>query len=158
MYKDEILVGNSRIGANSPPFIIAEMSGNHMGSMERALKIVEEVAKTGAQAIKLQTYTADTMTIDIKEREFYIDDNSSIWKDRSLYELYTQAHTPWEWHEQIFKVANEEGLICFSSPFDNTAVDFLENLNTPAYKIASFEITDIPLIETTMSPGRILAL
>jgi N-acetylneuraminate synthase len=117
-----------------------------MGSLDRALKIVEEVARSGAQAIKLQTYTADTMTIDIKDREFYIDEKSSIWNGRSLYELYSEAHTPWEWHAEIFQYARSLGLIPFSTPFDASAVDFLEDLGVGLYKIASFENTDLDLI------------
>lgn len=146
MQNDEILLGNTKIGGSSQPFIIAEMSGNHMGSLDRALKIVEEVARSGAQAIKLQTYTADTMTIDIQDREFYIDDKSSIWNGRSLYELYAEAHTPWEWHAEIFQYARSLGLIPFSTPFDGSAVDFLEDLGVSLYKIASFENTDLDLI------------
>lgn len=142
------------IGKNNPPFVIAEMSGNHMGSFERAKKIIEEVAKSKAQAIKLQTYTADTMTIDIREREFYIDDAKSIWNRRSLYDLYNEAHTPWDWHADLFSFARSLGLIPFSTPFDSTAVDFLENLNVPIYKIASFEITDLDLIEKVASTGK----
>lgn len=146
MHNDEISLGNTKIGTSSQPFIIAEMSGNHMGSLDRALKIVEEVARSGAQAIKMQTYTADTMTIDIKDKEFYIDDESSIWNGRSLHELYSEAHTPWEWHAEIFQYARSLGLIPFSTPFDGSAVDFLEDLGVGLYKIASFENTDLDLI------------
>ena len=121
------------------PFIIAEMSGNHNQSLDRALKIVEEVAKAGADAVKLQTYTADTMTLNIDKDEFKITDKDSLWCGRHLYELYKEAHTPWEWHKPIFDRAKELGIVAFSSPFDHTAVDFLEELNVPFYKIASFE-------------------
>lgn len=129
------------------PFIIAEMSGNHNHSLERALEIVEAAAKSGVQALKLQTYTAETMTLDINEGDFYIDDSSSLWKGQSLFNLYKQAYTPWEWHEPIFKRCHELGIIGFSTPFDETAVDFLESLNVPFYKIASFEMTDYQLIK-----------
>jgi pseudaminic acid synthase len=142
------------IGKNNPPFVIAEMSGNHMGSFERAKKIIEEVAKSKAHAIKLQTYTADTMTIEISEGEFYIEDEKSIWNHRSLYDLYNEAHTPWDWHAELFKYARSLGLIPFSTPFDSTAVDFLENLNVSIYKIASFEITDLDLIQKVASTGK----
>ena len=128
------------------PFIIAEMSGNHKQSLDRALEIVNAAAKSGAHAVKLQTYTPDTMTLDLAEREFFISDENSLWNGRSLYDLYEEAHTPWAWHEPIFKRARELGLIPFSTPFDETAVDFLETLDAPCYKIASFENTDIPLI------------
>jgi len=134
-------------------FIIAELSANHKGSLETALKTIKAAKRAGADAIKLQTYTADTMTIDSRKEDFVIN-SGTIWDGRNLYELYEEAYTPWEWHEQLFQAAHEEGLICFSSPFDKTAVDFLEDLNTPAYKIASFEITDIPLIEYAASKGR----
>lgn len=142
------------IGSSVEPFIIAEMSGNHNQSLDRALKIVEAIADSGAHAIKLQTYTADTMTIDISEGEFFISDKNSLWKGNSLYDLYKKAYTPWEWHEPIFKRANELGLIAFSTPFDSTAVDFLESLHVPAYKIASFEIVDIPLIKRVAATGK----
>lgn len=144
---------------NGPkPFIIAEMSGNHNQSLERALEIVEAAARTGAHAIKLQTYTADTMTLDLKEREFFISDKRSPWKGQSLYDLYKIAHTPWDWHQPIFDHAKKLGLICFSTPFDETAVDFLEKLGVPAYKIASFENTDIPLIQRVAATGKPLII
>jgi N-acetylneuraminate synthase len=147
-------IGSSQIGLNQKPFIIAEMSGNHNQSLERALEIVEAAAKTGAHALKLQTYTANTMTLDVSEGEFFINDEESLWKGESLYELYEKAHTPWEWHEPIIQQAKELGMICFSTPFDDTAVDFLEDLNIPAYKIASFEITHLPLIKKVASTGK----
>ncbi len=134
-------------------FIIAELSANHNGSLEIAIGTIRAAKRAGADAIKLQTYTADTLTIDCDKDDFIIK-SGSIWDGRTYYELYQSAYTPWEWHEELFRVAKEEGLICFSSPFDKTAVDFLENLNTPAYKIASFEITDIPLIEYVASKGK----
>lgn len=146
------------IGEKFTPFIIAEMSGNHNHSLERALKIVEEAAKAGANAIKLQTYTADTMTINIEEGEFYIDDPNSLWQGHSLYELYQQAYTPWEWHKPIFDRCRELGLVAFSTPFDETAVDFLESLNVPCYKIASFENTDLPLIRKVAATGKPLII
>ncbi|MEB3828469.1 pseudaminic acid synthase [Phormidium sp. CCY1219] len=149
-----ILIADKEIGNNAPPFIIAEMSGNHNQSLERALEIVEAAAKTGAHGLKLQTYTADTMTLEIKEREFFIDDPNSLWYGHSLYELYQQAHTPWEWHEPILKRCQELGIIGFSTPFDATAVDFLESLDVPCYKIASFENTDLPLIRKVASTGK----
>ncbi len=132
--------------SNSAPLIIAEMSGNHNQSLERALQIVDAAAKAGAHAIKLQTYTADTITLNSKEPGFVIDDADSLWNGRNLYDLYREAHTPWEWHAPIMKRAAELDIICFSSPFDETAVDFLESLDVPAYKIASFENIHIPLI------------
>ncbi|WP_061215979.1 pseudaminic acid synthase [Leptospira santarosai] len=143
-----------QIDKNCKPFIIAEMSGNHNQSLEKALEIVNVAAASGAHAIKLQTYTADTITIDKKEGEFFISDPKSLWKGESLYNLYQKAYTPWEWHESIFKRAKEKGILCFSSPFDFTAVDFLESLNTPAYKIASFENIDIPLIRKVANTGK----
>lgn len=154
MMQKPILIADKKVGNTFPPFIIAEMSGNHNHSLERALEIVEAAAKTGAHALKLQTYTADTMTLDIKEGEFFIDDPNSLWYGHSLYELYQQAHTPWEWHEPILKRCKELGIIGFSTPFDATAVDFLESLDVPCYKIASFENTDLPLIRKVASTGK----
>lgn len=142
------------IGAGHAPFIIAEMSGNHNQSLERALAIVDAIAASGAQALKLQTYTADTMTIDLKEREFFISDPKSLWKGNSLYQLYEAAHTPWDWHRPIFERARAKGLVAFSTPFDASAVDFLESLEVPAYKIASFENTDLPLIRRVAATGK----
>lgn len=147
-------VGNINIGLSSRPFIIAEMSGNHNQSLERAIEIVEAAAKSGVQALKLQTYTADTITLDLNEGEFFIHDVNSLWKGKSLHELYKEAYTPWEWHQPIIKRATELGMTCFSSPFDETAVDFLEDLNVPAYKIASFENNHIPLIKKVASTGK----
>ena len=149
-------IKNHEIGIDSKPFIIAEMSGNHNQSLERALEIVSAVAKTGAQALKIQTYTADTMTIDVSEREFIID--TELWKDVSLYSLYEEAHTPWEWHEKIFSHARKLGLIPFSTPFDITSADFLEELGVDCYKIASFENTDLPLIRHVASKGKPLII
>ena len=142
------------IGIGQPPFIIAEMSGNHNQSLERALEIVEQAAETGVHALKLQTYTAGTLTIDSDNRNFYINDIKSLWKGQSLYALYKQAYTPWEWHEKIFKKCHELGLIAFSTPFDESAVDFLEELDVPAYKIASFENNHLPLIRRVASTGK----
>lgn len=133
-------------------FIIAELSANHNGSLKTAVESIKVIKRTGADAIKLQTYTADTITINCKKDDFRI--KGTIWEDRYLYDLYKEAYTPWEWHEELFRAAKEEGLICFSSPFDKTAVDFLESLDNPIYKIASFEITDIPLIEYAASKGK----
>lgn len=143
-----------QIDRNNPPFIIAEMSGNHNHSLERALAIVEAAAKAGVHALKLQTYTADTMTIDQGEREFFISDDKSLWQGKSLYKLYQEAYTPWEWHKPIFDRCRELGIIPFSTPFDVTAVDFLENLDIPCYKIASFENVDLPLIRKVASTGK----
>jgi pseudaminic acid synthase len=131
---------------NNIPFVIAEMSGNHNQSLERALEIVKAAAEAGANAIKLQTYTADTMTLNISDGVFRIDDPNSLWYGRNLYELYQEAYTPWEWHKEIFDYAESLGLMAFSTPFDETAVDFLESLGVKAYKIASFENTDEPLL------------
>ena len=143
-----------KIGTGYAPFIIAEMSGNHNQSLERALEIVEVAARSGAHGLKIQTYTADTMTLDINEGEFFINDPTNLWKGESLYNLYQKAHTPWEWHKPIFDRCNELGIIGFSTPFDATAVDFLESLDVPCYKIASFENTDLPLIRKVASTGK----
>ena len=136
----ELIINNLKVGLNNRPLIIAEMSGNHNQSLARALEIVEAVAKSGAHALKLQTYTADTITLDINAGEFFINDKNNLWKGQSLYKLYQKAYTPWEWHKPIMLRAMELGMLCFSSPFDNSAVDFLEELHVPAYKIASPEI------------------
>ena len=138
-------------------FIIAELSANHNGSLATAIDTIRAAKRAGADAIKLQTYTADTLTIDSKKKDFIIN-NGSIWDGKNLYELYKEAFTPWEWHARLFEVAKEEGLVCFSSPFDKTAVDFLEDLAVPFYKIASFEITDIPLIEYIATKGKPIIL
>lgn len=148
------VIAGRRVGPHTPPFIIAEMSGNHNQSLDRALEIVDAAAKSGAHALKLQTYTPDTMTLDLSGGEFHIDDPTSLWNGTSLYELYRQAHTPWEWHAPIFARARDLGMMCFSTPFDETAVDFLEGLKVPAYKIASFENTDLPLIRRVAATGK----
>jgi pseudaminic acid synthase len=145
-------IDNFEINNQSQVFIIAELSANHNGSLETALETIRAAKRAGADCIKLQTYTADTITIDSSKDDFLI--RGTIWEGKNLYQLYQEAYTPWEWHEEIFRVAKEEGLICFSSPFDISAVDFLEHLNVPAYKIASFEITDIPLIEYIASKSK----
>jgi pseudaminic acid synthase len=149
-----IQIADRPIGQNVAPFIIAEMSGNHNQSLSRALDIVDAAAKSGAHALKLQTYTAETITLDVKENEFHINDKSSLWNGYSLYELYKHAYTPWEWHKEIFNRAKTHGMICFSSPFDETAVDFLEELDVPAYKIASFENVHLPLIHKVATTGK----
>ena len=144
-------IANFEIGKGRT-FIIAEMSANHGHDIEIAKETIRAAKRVGADAIKLQTYTADTITIDCNKQDFII--KGTIWEGKKLYDLYKEAYTPWEWHEELFEVARQEGLICFSSPFDKTAIDLLENLNTPAYKIASFEITDIPLIEYAANKGK----
>lgn len=155
---NDFYIGRYKIGRDSAPFIIAEMSGNHNQSLNRALEIVEVAAKTGVHALKLQTYTADTMTLNIDEGEFHIDDEKSLWNGASLYQLYEQAHTPWQWHKPIFDKCRELGIECFSTPFDETAVDFLETLDVPCYKIASFENIDLPLIKKVASTGKPLII
>lgn len=150
----EFSIAGRKIGPGQPPFIIAEMSGNHNQSLERALAIVEAAAKAGAHALKIQTYTADTMTLDLSEGAFFVSDPNSLWQGKSLYQLYQEAHTPWEWHRPIFDRCRELGMIGFSTPFDETAVDFLETLDVPCYKIASFENTDIPLIRKVAATGK----
>jgi sialic acid synthase SpsE len=142
------------IGPQARPYLIAEMSGNHNQSLERALEIVDAAAAAGADAIKLQTYKAETMTLDVRAPGFVIEDEKSLWNGRQLFELYQEAHTPWDWHAPIMERAAAHGLHCFSTPFDDTAVDFLESLNVPAYKIASFENTDLPLIRKVASTGK----
>ncbi|GCC50609.1 pseudaminic acid synthase [Chryseotalea sanaruensis] len=146
-------IGHVEIGDKHPVFIIAELSANHNGSLENALATIKAAKRSGADAIKLQTYTADTITLNVRSDDFKLS-QGTIWDGKYLYDLYKEAYTPWEWHETLFKAAAEEGLVCFSSPFDPTAVDLLESLNAPAYKIASFEITDIPLIELVASKGK----
>ncbi|WP_419877926.1 pseudaminic acid synthase [Brevibacillus centrosporus] len=151
---ESFTIGSRKIGGGHQPFIIAEMSGNHNQSLERALEIVEAAAKAGAHALKIQTYTADTMTIDHEEGEFFIDDPNSLWQGKSLYKLYQEAYTPWEWHKAIFERCNELGMIGFSTPFDESSVDFLESLDVPVYKIASFENIDLPLIRRVARTGK----
>jgi pseudaminic acid synthase len=146
-------IDNYILNSQSPVFIIAELSANHNGSLETAIETIRAAKRAGADAIKFQTYTADTLTLDVKNDDFKIK-GGTLWDDKYLYDLYKDAYTPWDWHQQLFEVAKEEGLVCFSSPFDKSAVDFLEKLNVPAYKIASFEITDIPLIEYVASKGK----
>lgn len=145
-------IGNYDINDKSPVFIIAELSANHNGNIETALETIRAAKRSGANCIKLQTYTADTITIDSRKDDFLI--KGTIWDGKNLYDLYQEAFTPWEWHERLFEEAKKEGLEIFSSPFDHSSVDFLETLNVPAYKIASFEITDIPLIEYVASKGK----
>ncbi|MGI2296566.1 pseudaminic acid synthase [Paenibacillus sp. GXUN7292] len=147
-------IANREIGRHAKPFIIAEMSGNHNQSLDRALHLVELAAEAGVDAVKLQTYTPDTITLDVHTGEFFISNEKDLWKGQSLYHLYEQAYTPWEWHKPIFDKCQQLGLIAFSSPFDETAVDFLETLNVPAYKIASFENVDIPLIKKVARTGK----
>jgi len=149
-------IDNIEINNNSTVFIIAELSANHNGSLDTALETIKAAKRAGANCIKFQTYTADTMTIDCEKDDFII--KGTIWDGQNLHRLYQEAYTPWEWHEELFCLAKKEGLVCFSSPFDKTAVDFLEELNVPAYKIASFEITDIPLIEYIASKGKPIIL
>jgi pseudaminic acid synthase len=149
-----IQIGDRMIGSDHRPFIIAEMSGNHNRSLERALAIVEAAAAAKADAVKLQTFTADTMTLDMATGAFVINDPDSLWNNENLYGLYEKAHTPWEWHEVIFDRCRELGLICLSTPFDHTAVDFLEELGAPAYKIASPENVDLPLIRKVARTGK----
>jgi N-acetylneuraminate synthase len=149
-----IRIEDKSVGQDHPPFIIAELSGNHNQSLERALELVRAAAKTGAHALKLQTYTADTMTLDISEGDFFISNPKSLWAGQSLYSLYQQAYTPWEWHKPIFDLCRELGIVGFSTPFDATSVDFLESLNTSCYKVASFENTDLPLIRKIAATGK----
>jgi len=154
----DIQIGHYTVGPAHKPFIVAEMSGNHNQSLSRALEIVDAAAAAGAHALKLQTYTADTMTLNIKEGPFVISDPKSLWCGRTLYELYQEAATPYEWHAPIIARCRERGMECFSTPFDESAVDFLEDLDVPCYKIASFENTDIPLIRKVSSTGKPLII
>ena len=149
-----INIGKYSIGPGRPPFIIAEMSGNHGQSIHKAKALIDAAADCGAHAIKFQTYTPDTITLDVHEREFVIDDPNSLWKGNSLYNLYKQAMTPWEWHAELFDYAKERGLLAFSTPFDLTAVDFLETLNPPCYKVASFENIDHAILAAVAKTGK----
>lgn len=151
-------IGARRIGCDEKPFIVAEMSGNHNQSLDRALAIVDAAADAGAHALKIQTYTADTMTIAAEGAEFRIDEPGSLWRGRSLHDLYGEAHTPWAWHAGIFERCRARGLIGFSAPFDASAVEFLETLDVPCYKIASFENTDVPLVRKVAATGKPLII
>ncbi|MEU7903974.1 pseudaminic acid synthase [Actinoplanes sp. NPDC049118] len=153
-----MIVNDVEIGAGRRPYIVAEMSGNHNGSLDRALALVDAAAEAGAHAIKIQTYTADTMTVDVRHPRFRISGDHELWGDEYLYQLYERAHTPWEWHEAIFERARSRGLTPFSSPFDRTAIDLLEKLDAPMYKIASSEITDLPLIRLCADTGKPLII
>jgi pseudaminic acid synthase len=150
----EFQIGPFTVGPGHKPFVIAEMSGNHNQSLERALAIIDAAAATGVQAMKIQTYTAATMTLDLDRDEFFIKDPKSLWKGNSLYKLYQEAYTPWEWHKAIFDRCREKGMVGFSTPFDATSVDFLESLDMQVYKIASFENTDLPLIRKVAATGK----
>ncbi len=152
--RTQVSIAGRAIGLGCAPFIVAEMSGNHNKSLDRALEIVEAAARSGAHALKIQTYTPDSMTLDLDEREFHISDPQSLWAGTSLYKLYDTAYTPWEWHKTILARARELGIIAFSTPFDDKAVDFLESLDVPCYKIASFENTDLPLIRRAAATGK----
>lgn len=151
-------IGRVEIGVDTRPYVIAEMSGNHNQSLDRALAIVDTAAKAGAHAVKLQTYTADTMTLDLMEGEFTIADPDSLWSGQSMHALYQQAHTPWDWHAPIMERAKAHGMACFSSPFDESSIDFLETLDVPCYKIASFECIDLPLIRRAAGTGKPLII
>lgn len=151
-----IKIANRTIGKNQPPYVIAELSGNHNGDIGRALDLIGLAKESGADAIKIQTYTADTITINHRSDEFVV--SGGLWDGKTLYELYDEAHTPWEWHEELFKKARDVGITIFSSPFDQTAVEFLEKLNAPAYKIASFELIDLPLVECVAKTGKPLII
>ncbi|AWI03687.1 pseudaminic acid synthase [Clostridium drakei] len=151
--KKKLKIGNRTISNNDSVFIVAEISANHLHNFNNAIKLIKKAKEVGVDAVKLQTYTADTMTINCDNKYFKIN-QGTLWDERTFYDLYKEAYTPWEWQPKLKKIAEEEGLICFSSPFDKTAVDFLDNMDVPAYKIASFEITDIPLIEYIASKGK----
>lgn len=155
---DAFLIGDRWVGRGHKPFIIAEMSCNHNQSLERALEIVRVAAKTGVDALKLQTYTPDTMTLDLNEREFFISNPDTPWEGTNLYDLYKKAYMPWEWHAPIMALCKELGVMCFSTPFDETAVDFLESMDVPCYKIASFENTDVELVRKVASTGKPLII
>lgn len=154
MSNKNIKIADHIIGPSETPFIVAEMSGNHNQSLERALQIVDAAAKAGAHAIKLQTYTADTITLNVKEKDFFIQDPQNLWDGSYLYDLYKKAYTPWEWHKPIFELCKKLDLIAFSTPFDETAVNFLETLDVPCYKIASFELVHLPLIKKVAQTGK----
>lgn len=151
-------IGSINVGLGHPPFVIAEMSGNHNQSLDRAIELVDAAANAGAHALKIQTYTADTMTLNLSHGEFTVAGSNPMWAGKSLYQLYDEAHTPWDWHAPIFERAKARGMYAFSTPFDDTAVDFLENLNVPCYKIASFENTDLPLIRRVAATGKPLII
>ena len=151
-----LFIKNREIGSGNPPYIIAEISGNHNGDIKKALELIEKAHEAGVDAVKIQTYTAETITLNYKSEDFKI--KGGLWDGKYLYDLYDEAHTPWEWHEELFKKANTLGLHIFSSPFDHTAVDFLEDLNVPAYKIASFELLDLPLVEYVASKKKPMIL
>lgn len=148
----EIKIAGRPIGAAYSPYVIAELSANHNGKLETALQIIKEAKKAGADAVKLQTYKPDTITLNCDSDDFKI--KGGLWDGRTLYDLYEEAHMPWDWHKPLFDHARELGITIFSSPFDNTAIDLLENLNAPAYKIASFEAVDLPLIKYAASTGK----
>lgn len=150
----DIQLGQHKVGPSHPPLIIAELSGNHDQSLDKALAMIDAAAAAGAQAIKLQTYTADTMTLDIDTGEFYIEDKNSLWQGTSLYKLYQIAYTPWDWHKALFERAKSHGMLAFSTPFDSTSVEFLESLDVPCYKIASFENIDHPLLIAVAKTGK----
>ena len=158
MSQQSIAIDGRTIGPDARPYLIAEMSGNHNHSLDRALEIVTAAAESGADAVKLQTYTADTMTLDCDGPGFVIEDEKSLWHGRQLHELYVEAHTPWDWHAPIIEHCKKLGMHCFSTPFDATAVDFLEELDVPAYKIASFEVIDLPLIRKVAETGKPMIL
>lgn len=153
-FMEDIKICSITIGVNHKPFVIAEMSGNHNQSLNVALAIIDAAADSGAHAIKLQTYTADTLTINASHNEFFISAPNSLWKGKNLYDLYKEAHTPWEWHEALFDRAKQKGIICFSTPFDETSVDFLQELKVPVYKIASFENNHLPLLKKVAQTGK----
>ena len=153
-----IKIAGRSIGTDHPPFVIAEMSGNHNQSLDRALEVVDAAAEAGAHALKLQTYTAETITLNVRSDDFEIRDQDSLWAGQNLHDLYAKAHTPWEWHGPIMERAQQRGMVCFSSPFDESAVDFLEELGSPAYKIASFENNHLPLIRKAAATGKPLII
>jgi pseudaminic acid synthase len=158
MGTDDFSIAGRIVGRTVPPFVVAEMSANHNQSFERALQIVDAAADAGAHALKIQTYTADTLTLDVESDEFIISDENSLWSGRSLNSLYAEAHTPWEWHDAIFERARDRGMVPFSTPFDETAVDFLEELGAPCYKIGSFENAHLPLIRKAAATGKPLIM